>query len=253
MSSSGLVDIALEPSEVLLVSQSQLAVMVNGTTVLQEPVHGLLIGSQPFAVRLTPGGSATIQVMARQFGIPVVGQEPFNTQVFAVTDEGGDTSPSANVNASWSGATDANGIGTLTVSTVSQDPVLPSYREPMDSQVYFVAFTDPFGQPVGDGNSNANFSFLRFQSYSAPAAPTWQQDVGPILEAYARLYPGMKSIFDIGDETQVSKPQNAAMLLGRMDLAVFQEPIYMPVTRDLSPQKVAMILAWLKTQALPQA
>jgi hypothetical protein len=199
-------------------------------------------------VRLTPGGSATIQVMARQFGLPVAGQEPLNTQVLVVTDENGDTAPSSNVAATWNGPTDTNGLGTLTVSTVSQDPVLPPYRDPMDSQVYFVFFTDLSGQSIGDGN--ANVSVLRFQSYKAPAAPTWQQDVAPVLQAYARLYPGMKNIFDIGNEALVSK--FAARLLARMDLAFFLEPFYMPVTRDLSPEKVAMILAWLKTQVPPQ-
>ena len=248
VTSSGLVDVALEPSEVSLVSQSPLAITVNGTLVLQEPADGLLIGSQPFSVRLTPGGSAIIQVMARQFGLPVTGQEPLTTQVSVVIDENGDTAPSSNVAITWNSPTDSNGLGTLTVSTVSQDPVLPAYRDPMDSQVYFVSFTDLSGQPIGDGN--ANVSALRFQGYTAPAAPTWQQDVGPVLQAYARLYPGMKNIFDIGNEALVSK--FAPRLLARMDLALFLDPVYMPVTRDLSPEKVAMILAWLKTQVPPQ-
>lgn len=248
VTSSGLVDVALEPSEVALVSQSSLTVTVNGTTVLQEPADGLLIGSQPFSVRLTPGGSATVQVMARQFGLPLTGQEPLTTQVSVVTNANGNTAPSSNVTATWNSPTDTNGLGTLTVSTVSQDPALPAYRDPMDSQIYFVSFTDLSGQPIGDGN--ANVSVLRFQGYTAPAVPTWQQDVGPVLQAYARLYPGMKNIFDIGNEALVSK--YAAKLLARMDLAFFQQPIYMPVTRDLSPEKVAMVVAWLKTQVPPQ-
>lgn len=247
VTSSGLVDVALEPSEVTLVAQSPLAITVNGTTVLQEPADGLLIGSQPFSVRLTPGGTATVQVMARRFGLPVAGQEPLTTQVSTIINKLGQTAPSSNVAVAWSNPTDSNGLGTLTVSTVAQDPVLPAYRDPMDSQVYFVSFTDPSGQPVGDGN--ANVSVLRFQGYTAPAVPTWEQDVGPVLQAYARLYPGMESIFNIGNEALVS--QYAPKLLARMNLAVFQDPIYMPVTRDLSPQKVAMIVAWLKTQVQP--
>lgn len=247
VTSSGLVDIALESSEVALVANNPLVVTVNGATVLQEPANGLLIGSEPFSVRLIPGGSSTIQLMARQFGAPVVGQQPITWQVDAIVDEDGDTSPSANVALAWEGSTDENGIVALTVSTVEQDPTLPAYRDPMDSQVYYVMFADSSGQPVGDGN--ANVSVLRFQSYTAPASPTWQQDVGPILQAYARLYPGMKARLDIGNEATVTG--FASAMLAKMSLP-FLDPAYMPVTRDLSPAKVEMILAWLKTQ-LPQS
>jgi hypothetical protein len=243
VTSSGLVDVALETSEVSLVANNPLVVTVNGTTVLQEPSDGLLIGSQPFSVRLMPGGSSNVQLMARQFGAPIVGQQPITWQVDAITDEDGDTSPSTNVTLAWDGSTDSNGLATLTVSTVTQDPTLPAYRDPMDSQVYYVTFFDSSGQQIGDGN--ANVSVLRFQSYTAPADPTWQQDVGPILQAYARLYPGMKNRLDIGDEATVTG--FATAMLAKMSLP-FLDPGYMPVTRDLSPAKVAMILAWLKTQ-----
>lgn len=243
VASSGLVDILLESGEISLVNSNPLVITVNGTTVLQEPASGSLIGSQPFSVRLTPGASTAVQVMARTFGQPVVGQQPLTWEVYAVATQQGNLVPSSNVSLAWNGSTDANGLATLTVSTVVQDPTLPAYRQPMDSQVYYVFFTDPAGQAIGDGN--ANVSALRFQSYTAPAEPTWQQDVGPVLEAYARLYPGMKDRLDIGDEATVKG--FATAILARMSLP-FLDPGYMPVTRDLSPAKVAMILAWLKTQ-----
>ena len=246
VASSGLVDIPLEPDEVSLVNSNPLVITVNGTTVLQEPASGSLIGSQPFSVRLTPGASTTVQIMARTFGQPVVGQRPLTWEVYAVATQQGNLVPSTNVSLAWNGSTDANGLATLTVSTVAQDPTLPAYRQPMDSQVYYVFFADPTGQAIGDGN--ANVSALRFQSYTAPADPTWQQDVGPILQAYARLYPGMKDRLDIGDQATVKG--FATSMLARMSLP-FLDPGYMPVTRDLSPAKVAMILAWLKTQVPP--
>lgn len=245
VTSSGLVDIALEPNEVALINNNPLVITVNGTTVLEEPADGYLIGSQPFSVRLLPGGSTAVQIMARKLGQPVVGQQPLTWEVYAVATQQGNLVPSTNVSLAWNGSTDAYGVATLTVSTVTQDPALPSYRQPMDSQVYYVFFSDPAGQPVGDGASNANVSTLRFQSYDAPADPTWQQDVGPILQAYARLYPGMKDRLDIGNEATVQG--FATSMLARMSLP-FLDPGYMPVTRDLSPAKVAMILSWLESQ-----
>jgi hypothetical protein len=249
---SGLVDIPLMPNEAALLRNAPLAVTVNGTTVLQEPANGFLIGTQPFSLRLEPGTSATLQLMARKFGQPIVGQQPLSSwRIFA---RGTTVQPSTNVSVAWAGSTDANGIATLKISTVSTDPALPAFREPMDSQVYSIYLFDPSGQLVDDGygqrmgSTNVSVSVLRFQSYTAPASPTWPQDVGPILQAYARLYPGMKDRLDIGDEATVKG--FAISLLQRMALP-FLDPAYMPVTRDLSPAKMAMILAWLRTQVPP--
>lgn len=252
VTSSGLVDIPLTSGEATLLQNAPLAVTVNGTTVLQEPASGFLLGTQPFSLRLEPGTSATIQLMARKFGQPIVGQQPLSSwRVFAL---GNTFQPSTNVSVAWAGSTDANGIATLKVSTVTTDPTLPAFREPMDSQVYYIYLSDPAGQLIGDGygqqmgQANGSVSVLRFQTYTAPASPTWPQDVGPVLQAYARLYPGMKDRLDIGDQATVKG--FATSMLARMALP-FLDPGYMPVTRDLSPAKVAMILAWLQTQVPP--
>lgn len=252
VTSSGLVDVPLTSGEATLLQNAPLVVTVNGTTVLQEPASGFLLGTQPFSLRLEPGTSATIQLMARRFGRPIGGQQPLSSwRVFAL---GNTFQPSTNVSVAWAGSTDANGIATLKVSTVATDPTLPAFREPMDSQVYYVYLFDPAGQLIGDGygqqigRANGSVSVLRFQTYTAPASPTWPQDVGPILQAYARLYPGMKDRLDIGDQATVTG--FATSMLARMSLP-FPDPAYMPVTRDLSPAKVAMILAWLQTQVPP--
>jgi hypothetical protein len=66
--------------------------------------------------------------------------------------------------------------------------------------------------------------------------------VGPILQNYARLYPGMKSILDIGDlatVTAFAAPLRARFALDRND------PACMPVTRDMSPAMLQMMLRFL--------
>jgi len=241
--SAGLVDIALVGNEASLISGRPLLVQVGGTTVLQEPADGALYATEPFYMRFEPGTTGAVQLMARSFGQPIVGQEPLTWQI---VDSSG--TPSTEIAISWEGPTDAAGLATLTVSTPGGDVTLPPLREPLDSQLYLVFFADPSGQPVGDGyglgqDANASLTVLRFQSYAAPASPTWQADVGPILQAYARLYPGMKDKLDIGDETTVQSA--APYVYGRMALPV-EDPAYMPVTRDLSPTKIQTILQWLK-------
>lgn len=234
--SAGMVDVPLEPGEAAQVAHRPLMIQVEGTTVLQEPANGLLLGSQPLAARLEPGGKAAVQLMARSFGQPIVGQQPVTWQIVNPQNQ-----PSTEISVAWVGSTDAHGIATLNVSTPTGDVALPAVRKPLDSQLYFVILLDSTGQPIGDGS--VSVSVLRFQSYSAPADPTWAKDVGPVLQAYARLYPGMKDRLDIGDEATV---QGAApALYSRMSLP-FQHPAYMPVTRDLAPAKIQMVLQWLK-------
>lgn len=233
--SAGLVDIPLTPAEAALVAGLPLAIQVSGTTVLQEPADGLLLGTQPLSLRLEPATSGTIQLMARGFGQPLVGQQPLTWKIF---DSRG---PSTEIAVAWVGATDANGLASLDVSTPGGDVPLPTARQPLDTQLYLVFFFDPANTAIGDGN--ASLSVLRFQSYTVPDQPTWDQNVGPILEGYARLYPGMKAILDIGDEATV---QGAApFIYGRMSLPIL-EPAYMPVTRDLAPARIQTVLKWLK-------
>ena len=241
--SAGLVDIPLTADEASLVAGLPLVIQVSGTTVLQEPADGLLLGTQPLSLRLEPATSGTVQLMARSFGQPVAGQQPMTWQI---SDSSG--APSTDIVIAWAGPTDANGLASLAVSTPAGDVTLPPPRQPLDTQLYLVSFLDPTGQPVGDGygqgqQANASLSVLRFQSFEIPAQPNWDQDVGPILQAYARLYPGMKAILDIGDETTV---QGAApFIYARMSLPIL-DPAYMPVTRDLAPARIQTVLNWLK-------
>jgi hypothetical protein len=246
--SAGMVDVALEADEVSLVNSQPLVIQVDGTTVLQEPSDGALYGTEPLVLRFEPGTTGTVQLMARSFGQPIVGQQPLTWQI--VDSQG---NASTEISVSWEGPTDSDGIATLTISTPDGDVTLPKSRQPLDSQLYLVFFFDPTGEPVGDGygqgqNANASLSVLRFQSYTVPADPTWQQDVGPVLQAYARLYPGMKERLDIGDEATVQSA--APNLYARMALPL-PHPAYMPVTRDLSPSKIQMILQWLKAYLPP--
>jgi hypothetical protein len=106
--------------------------------------------------------------------------------------------------------------------------------------------TDPDGNAIGDGPGGGfSISVVLWNPYQAPANPTWA-DVGPVMAAYARLYPGMKSILDIGDPTTVSG--FAPVILARMKAPV-TDPAFMPVTRDLSPTKTQMVLQWLASAA----
>ena len=79
-------------------------------------------------------------------------------------------------------------------------------------------------------------------SYTRPY--TWVNDVGLIFTQYARLTPTMRTILDLSNYQDVTKPHNLNLLRKNLILD-FHDPAYMPTTRDLSPVKRAMILEWL--------
>ena len=85
-------------------------------------------------------------------------------------------------------------------------------------------------------------SALVFSGYQASAKPTWLRDVQPILQQYADLYPVMKPFIDLGDFGAVVRMRK---LLRNVFAAPITDPNAMPVTRDLSAAKRAMLLAWL--------
>ena len=88
-------------------------------------------------------------------------------------------------------------------------------------------------------------SFLVFSdevNYTRPY--TWVEDVGPILESFARVAPVMTKVFDISDYNTVTLPHNINLLRKSLRVGI-EDPSHMPVTRDLNPVKRAMILEWL--------
>jgi hypothetical protein len=150
------------------------------------------------------------------------------------------------------GTTDANGLAGVTTTINIANGTLPAIRQPLDSYVYYIALEDPAQNPIGDGPSQvssqspvATVTVVLWNQFQAPAKPSWT-DVGPILAGYARMYPGMQSLLDISDPTTVQG--FAPMILGRMSAPVL-DPAFMPVTRDLSPTKTAMVVAWLASVA----
>ena len=235
-----------------------LAIQVNGTTVAQENESGLWMDVDVSSQRLQCGaaGSGQAQIMVRAFGNPLVATQPpvsSVVQLFQWIFQNGEWTNPQNLPTSADvgltiGTTDANGLAPIVVTVNVPDITLPGIRQPLDSQIYYILLSDPEGNVIGD-ISNAPISVLLWKAFQAPAKPTWT-DIDPIFGAYARLYPGMKARLDISDEATVLG--FASGILGHMTLPI-TDPAYMPVTRDLSPSKMAMIVAWLTQVAEQQS
>jgi hypothetical protein len=259
---SGVFTIPLTDDELSSIKANPLSIQVEGTTVVaQEDSSGLWMDVSVASERLECGSGQTglTQIMVRQFGEPIVGQTPPVTSVVQLVHWSLDSQnrwnnelvTSTDVGISI-GQTDANGLADITTTINVQDITLPVVRQPLGSQIYYISLSDPQGNAIGDGTpmnlfQSPSLSVLLWKVFQAPANPTWDEDISPVFTAYARLYPGMKARLDISDEATV-KGFASGILNNHMDVPI-TDPAYMPVTRDLSPSKMKMIVNWLKQVA----
>lgn len=214
--------------------------------VAQEGIDGLHVRADNFVYRMSSGDKAKVTLYASEFG-----KAAANATVSAAFDSSGLQGASGNLQVGKPTSaltfpatvkTDAKGAARLTLSAHA----LGTPRQYIDGQVYGVGYGLPQSAQGAGGYSNpSNFiSVLLWTSFKAPGQPNWWRDIHPILQQYANLYPFMKNFLDLGSYDDVVK--NIDRLRTVFTLPV-ENPHYMPVTRDLSPEKRQMILNWFKT------
>jgi hypothetical protein len=177
-------------------------------------------------------------------------------------DDPGDTPSAAGALVATIGATDAHGFAEITLE-VAKDP---GARTPeLDGQLYFVVVHDP-RRPPPDLRKAApmqerQLSCLVWSDHRPLAAPRWE-DVRAIMAPYMKLYPYMREAMDLADEftfTLFSKnppwsvgygvPAKDGFAAGTIPFYMtrdFDDPRYMPVTRDLSPARVETVLNYMR-------
>ena len=152
-----------------------------------------------------------------------------------------------NANPVW---TDKHGIATFkaTAKEVGQ----PRGGVNMDGVVFVFGYCveiekEGSSEEVCEKTYTNRISFLVWDKtkYSEPVF--WDDHVKPIFQQYEILYPAMRNILRLGQYEDVVKPHNIQLLLKAMDPELYEHPSYMPVSRDLSPSRVEMILKWLNS------
>jgi hypothetical protein len=245
---------ALTDAELAAVTSKPLQLLVQpkgaaAVVVGSESDDGVYVRAEDFVFRLDPGGGASTDLIATRFGTPFAGATPSaDAQAFSLPD----TSPLPTV--TTDPKTDAGGRAKLTVTAV--DPGRP--RDFIDGQVYAITFS--LKEPTTDPSTfdGGNFiSLLMFSAMAAPASPGWS-DVHPIFEQYAHLYPRphgpnpyapfsglppshpVVNLDDYGSVAGFTRH-----IVWALDLPL-DHPSHMPVTRDLSGAKRALLLKWLR-------
>ena len=133
--------------------------------------------------------------------------------------------------------------GFFVVIIAPNDP--NNVRKFVDGQMYALEYTYNRIPPETDRLTAMNSALfvLVWNKFTIPDETNWIRHIQPIFQQYANLYPVMKVNFmDLGNYYDVVKNKKHIMKTLMLDK---DDPNYMPVTRDLSPQKTNMIVKWL--------
>jgi len=244
----------LSAAEINLLQQNPVALIQpqnagNAVVMIRETPDGLLVRADQIVHRLYPTATANTDFYASRYGVPSAGEEIRVTVAPPLEGQGGGgpgvptyipviNIPASAISLGPNAVTDRFGRASYTYfATPPGNP-----RGYIEGQMYLLNY-----KPVNDPNYiQQNLDILAnlvFDRSDVPAHPTWQ-DIQPILTQYGNLYPIMsRMLVDLGNYDSVKKHRSILELAFSLPVS---DPNYMPVTRDLSPPKRAMILKWLR-------
>jgi hypothetical protein len=245
---------ALTDDELSIATQQPLHLVLNQQgaapqTIESESDDGFYVRPEYFVFRLDPGKSESTDLIVTRFGVPYAGATP-QVQVAPMTLPA--TSPLPLV--TTDPTTGANGRAKLTITAVdAKNP-----RGFIDGQVYGIAFSldESPVQPTDFDGSNV-ISLLMFDIPKPYPVLDWSA-VHPIFEQYSHLYPRPHGpnpyapfagkppshpVVNLDDYDSVAG--FARHIVWALDLPI-EHPSHMPVTRDLSDAKRAVLLKWLR-------
>jgi hypothetical protein len=226
-----------------------------------EAPDGIYARADMFVYRINPGESWLAPIKVTRFGQPLAGQTVVAT--ISSNSIGGTFPVSTPVDAlqlKFSGATGSDGWTTLKIT--GSDPKRP--RQYLDGQVYEIDLSVTGAASAGTAfDSNLFISVLLFSETAVPDTVTWNDHVLPILQQYANLYPRphgpanydaqypgepnpmplLHPVISLTDKDWVAS--FAPRILTALDLPP-EHPNHMPVTRDLSAGRRAILKKWMK-------
>lgn len=216
--------------------------------IASESDDGIYVRPEQFVFRMDAGASQSTDLIVTKFGVSMAGATPqAQAQPFSLAA----TSPLPAV--TTDPKTNAEGRASLTITAVNaQNP-----RGFIDGQVYGISFSvqESAVQPSDFDGSNV-ISLLMYNAIVAPSQPGWP-DVQPIFEQYAHLYPRPHGpdpyapftgrppshpVVNLGDQDNVMGFAKHIKWALKLPIG---HPSHMPVTRDLSDAKRALLLKWL--------
>jgi hypothetical protein len=283
--SSGICEIPLDDNGVQRARENSVQLLtsredIGPSAIWSEQPDGLHLAMDDRVLRVpgAPGTIRTARAHLTRWGRPVP-NAPLEVQVVSVTNTDGKLPAGATVPPIYPGntpkaegaieakiaRTDDNGFAVVSVK-VLKDP--GSRTSQLDGQLYFL-YPSLDGQP--DLTQELRLSVLAWSDFPIDKQMTWEE-VRDIMAPYVKLYPSMRERLDLSDPTSFeiyarNPPFNRGYygtpdgfkILDRIDGGAIpfflacdiNDPRYMPVTRDLSPNKVLSILYYIQNQYFP--
>ncbi|WP_296700658.1 hypothetical protein [Algoriphagus sp.] len=274
---SHIVQVPITDDQITALDSSGLSLEMSRTDIgpaeiFSENISQLNIEVQVRPVRITgtPGNIATTRVYVSKFSKPLVGIKLGVDIVSVHGNTPGATVPPTNpgntpqafgaIEASIT-ETDSLGFATVSIAVLKN----PGYRTPqLDGQLYFINLYDSEGIAPVSTNQSAMISCLVWSDYKVNENPTWPE-IQEIFAGYVKLFPGMTEKINLIDfksfEVFAKNPPWKHMYgentppypLGINSGAIgfflsrdFNDTRYMPVTRDMSPEKTMTVLHFIK-------
>jgi len=266
----GIADLAIPAGAAALIGDHPLAVLLGSapaplTIGIRETVAGAWVRADQFVQRVdtaeTGAVSAPVNLWAMRWGKPWAGA-PLQASLQPPQPGAGGTGdptekqppqaaiPVINVPAdkvSVPAALTAGGDGIAVLDIQVENPGNP--RGYVDGQIYQFSYS----LALTGQSPMPTFEFIAVharEAYVPPLAPSWADDVRPILVQYGNLYPVMsQGLFSFSDPLAIAAN---ARLMHLAFTRPIEDPNYMPATRDLSSWKITAILRWLEGY-LPEA
>jgi len=273
---AGICTIPIEPGDWLALQTQPLTLSTSRTDIgapeiLSEDPGGVFIATERRASRMTsePGSAyrtLTVPAHATHFGRPMAGTqlrvhvEPVHGNTPGATvppANPGDTPSAVGALGASIGPVDATGVATITLTALKD----PGSRTPeLDGQVYFVFPYLAGGTPWKTPVQECQASVLLWSSYPENKNPRWS-DICALMAPYDKLYPYMRNLIALADQNSFTTFMNnppwfpvftkdpgysvQGVARGAIPWYLTREitdPSYMPVTRDLSPNKIKTLL-----------
>jgi hypothetical protein len=238
LETAGVEEVDLTPTEVNLAQANFVLLKVEDPSprvILTERPSGRYVDATELNVRLDPGATVQIELVAREFGAAKSGQA---LALFLLGTGGTAVAGGAALSFPASVTTGANGRAAVAFTAAAAGAGNP--RGALDGQYYLVGF---YWGAIAPSNLRGIINVRVYDAFTAPAVPAWA-DVQNLFKQYANLYPSMRNMFDLGSQARVETPGITALLAASMRRPI-TAPNFMPVTRDLSQAKRDAMLRYL--------
>ncbi|MCU7549856.1 hypothetical protein OCK74_12060 [Chitinophagaceae bacterium LB-8] len=254
--SAGIVEVpanrTLTANENSLINSSVVCILsqtAEGKKIITEEANGsAYVRADMFVARMNPGDATEIKFFATQFGKPLPKARisfAFSIPRHIVVAD----FPSGGLNFPSSIQTDAAGLATLRLQAIDPGNARIYYtetfpREHIDGQVYRINYG-----LIGRRTPNISdfLSVLVWNTFTPDNPITWHGSMKDVMTQFGDMYPIMANdqniSLDLADYEQIS--QQRLKILHVVKLTV-EDPMYMPVTRDLSRTRQEALIKWLE-------